>query len=287
MAVHDSNLPYVSTWCPGCGNFGIYNALKKALGELDLDLEQVALVTGIGCSGKIAQYVNAYRIETLHGRTLPVASGIKMANHTLTVIAEGGDGDGMGLGIGHFIHTARRNLDITYFLHNNQIYGLTKGQPSPTSDTGMVTKFTPPPQGNIERSVNVVQMALSAGATFVARGFAANIPQLVQLMKQAIAHRGFAVVDILQQCVTFNKLNTLQWYQQRVVPVENIEGYEAQDLQQALALSMLWGDRIPVGVFYQTERPTYGDSLRQLEQGPLVHQAISDIDIASLMKAFG
>jgi 2-oxoglutarate/2-oxoacid ferredoxin oxidoreductase subunit beta len=287
MAVLDSNLPYVSTWCPGCGNFGIYNSLKKAFGELNLDLEQVALVTGIGCSGKIAQYVNTYRIETLHGRTLPVASGIKMANHTLSVIAEGGDGDGMGLGIGHFIHTARRNLDITYFLHNNQIYGLTKGQASPTSDTGMVTKFTPPPQGNIEHAVNVVQMALSAGATFVARGFAANIAQLVQLMKQAIAHRGFAVVDILQPCVTFNKLNTLQWYQQRVVPVENMEGYDIQNLQQALALSMLWGERIPVGVFYQAERPTYSDSLRQLEQGPLVQQAISDIDIAALMKAFG
>jgi 2-oxoglutarate ferredoxin oxidoreductase subunit beta len=141
---------YVSTWCPGCGNYGILNALKKAFAIAGLDLEQTVLVSGIGCAAKIAQYVDVYRIETLHGRTLPVATGIKLANHKLTVVAEGGDGDGMGIGMGHFIHTARRNLNIAYFIHNNQIYGLTKGQSSPTSELGAITKFTPAPVGNVE-----------------------------------------------------------------------------------------------------------------------------------------
>lgn len=281
---NDVNLSYVPTWCPGCGNFGIFNALKKAFGDLGLDLEQTVLVSGIGCSSKIAQYVNTYRIETLHGRTLPVATGVKLANHRLTVIAEGGDGDGMGIGMGHFIHTARRNLDIAYFIHNNQIYGLTKGQSSPTSELGAVTKFTPAPLGNVEQPINIAQMAVSAGATFVARAFTGDIKQLADLMVQAVKHPGFAVVDILQPCVSFNHLNTYQWYRQRIVDVTTLPDYDPADRARALALSGLWGDHIPVGVFYRQVKPTFVDSLPQLAGEPLAGRGIDGINIDGLMR---
>lgn len=279
----DIQLAYVPTWCPGCGNYGIQNALKKALADLELDLEATVLVTGIGCSSKIAQYLNLYRIETLHGRSLPVATGVKLANHRLTVIAEGGDGDGLGLGLGHFVHTARRNLDIAYFIHNNQIYGLTKGQSSPTSDLGAITKFTPPPGGNVERPVNIMSMALAAGATFVARGFAGDIAGLAALMAGAIRHPGFAVVDILQPCVSFNHLNTYQWYRQRVTDLSALPGYDPADRERAVALASRWGDTIPVGLFYREVRPTFTDSLPQLTGRPLADRPPDAIDIRRLM----
>ncbi|WP_378954657.1 thiamine pyrophosphate-dependent enzyme [Pelosinus sp. sgz500959] len=284
MAAHDINLPYVPTWCTGCGDYGILNALKKAMGILNLDLEQTVLATGVGCSSKISQYVNTYRIETLHGRSLPVATGIKLANHNLTVIAEGGDGDGMGLGMGHFVHTARRNLDITYFIHNNQIYGLTKGQASPTSDLGVVTKFTPAPLGNVEQPINIVKMALNVGATFVARAFVSNSTQLANLMAEAIRHPGFSVIDILQPCVSFNHINTYQWYQQRIKPIEEMEGYNPDQLESALSLATLWGEQIPVGLFYRKIKPTFNGSLPQLTQAPLATQDIQHIDISKVMK---
>ncbi len=273
--------PYVPTWCLGCGNFGILHAWKKAVDLLKLDPEQIALVSGIGCSSKIAQYVNTYRIETLHGRTLPVATGVKLANHGLTVIAEGGDGDGMGLGMGHFIHTARRNLDITYFVHNNQIYGLTKGQTSPTSDLGAVTKFSPPPRGNVEQPINITQTALQAGATFVARSTAAD-PQLADIMARAITHKGFAVVDILQPCVSFNHVNTYQWYRDRIYRLEEAE-HDPADYAQAAGVAGQWGERIPVGVIYQNSRLTFEESLPQLSAGPLIQQTVDNIMVTGLM----
>lgn len=275
-------LPYVPTWCPGCGNFGIFTGLKKAFSRLELDPEQTALVTGIGCSSKIAQYLNTYRIETLHGRTLPVATGVKLANHRLTVIAEGGDGDGMGLGMGHFIHTARRNLDITYVIHNNQIYGLTKGQASPTSDLGALTKFTPPPKGNVEQPINIVRMALQAGASFVVRSTAADA-KLADILAAAISHPGFAVVDILQPCVSFNHVNTYQWYQERVYDLSSLPDYNPGDFAAAAAVAGQWGDKIPVGIIYRTDRPTFEASLPQLAAGALVEQSLSDINLSSLM----
>lgn len=285
MSATDIQLPYVPTWCQGCGNYGILNAWKKAASVLNLDLENTVLVNGIGCSSKIGQYLNTYRIETLHGRSLPVATGVKLANHKLTVIAEGGDGDGTGLGMGHFIHTARRNLDITYFIHNNQIYALTKGQSSPTTDPGVVTKFTPPPLGNIEKSINLVQLALSAGATFVARSSAANIPHLVETMVAAVRHPGFAVVDILQPCVSFNHVNTYQWYQERVKPLDTMEGYDPNDLSKALELGSLWGDCIPIGIFYQTVRTQFSESLPQLKEKTLSEQALTGADVRPLFEA--
>jgi 2-oxoglutarate/2-oxoacid ferredoxin oxidoreductase subunit beta len=280
--MENAKTPYSSTWCLGCGNFGIFSALQKVFSQLKLDPEQTALVTGIGCSSKIAQYINTYRIETLHGRTLPVATGVKLANHTLTVIAEGGDGDGMGIGVGHFIHAARRNLDITYFIHNNQIYGLTKGQASPTSDLGAITKFTPPPQGNVEQPINIVQLALQAGATFVARSSAAD-PQLTDLMAQAIRHKGFAVLDILQPCVSFNPVNTYKWYQERVYRLQELPDYDSTDFVKASAVAGQWGDKIPIGVVYHTARPTFEDSLPQLTKEPLAKQPLQDISVNALM----
>ncbi|MBP2636161.1 MAG: 2-oxoacid:acceptor oxidoreductase, beta subunit, pyruvate/2-ketoisovalerate family [Firmicutes bacterium] len=281
MSAYDFNLDYVPTWCPGCGNFGIFNSLKKAFTTLELDLEQTVLVNGIGCSSKIGQYVNCYRIETLHGRSLPVATGIKLANHGLTVIAEGGDGDGMGLGMGHFVHTARRNLDISYFIHNNQVYGLTKGQTSPTSELGMFTKFTPPPLGNVERPVNIVDMAISLGASFVARAYTGDMNLLADMMVQAIRHRGFAVVDILQPCVSFNSVNTYAWYQQRVRNIA--DDHDPANREQAKSLAGRWGDEIPVGVFFREERPTFADSMAQLKDRTLTAKTLSGVDISGLM----
>lgn len=280
--MEELKMQYVPTWCIGCGNYGILNALKKAISSLDINLDQLALVTGIGCSSKISQYVNTYRVETLHGRSLPVATGVKLANHQLTVIAEGGDGDGMGLGIGHFIHTARRNLDITYIIHNNQIYGLTKGQASPTSDLGAITKFTPAPLGSVEQPINIVQMALQAGATWVGRSTAAD-PQLADYMVQAVRHKGFAVLDILQPCVSFNHVNTYKWYQERVYRLETLPGYDAADYAKAAAIAGQWGEKIPIGVIYRTERRTFEESLPQLAGRPLVEQPIDSIAISALM----
>lgn len=280
--MEDLKVNYNPTWCPGCGNFGIFSALKKAFSLVALDPEQIALVTGIGCSSKIAQYINTYRIETLHGRTLPVATGVKLANHRLTVIAEGGDGDGMGLGMGHFIHTARRNLNITYLIHNNQIYGLTKGQASPTSDLGAITKFTPPPKGNVEQPINIIQMALQAGATFVARSTAAD-PHLADIIAQAINHKGFSVLDILQPCVSFNHVNTYKWYQDRVYHLNTLPEYNPSDFQAAAAVAGQWGTDIPIGVFYRTDRMTFEDSLTQLADRTLVSQPLEDISLSLLM----
>jgi len=279
--IDNSKTAFAPTWCPGCGNFGIWNAWKKAMALAQLEPEQTALVTGIGCSSKIAQYINVYRIETLHGRTLPVATGVKLANHRLTVIAEGGDGDGMGIGMGHFIHTARRNLDIAYFIHNNQIYGLTKGQTSPTSELGTITKFTPAPLGNVERPINIVQLALQGGATFVARSSAAD-PALPDIMAAAITHKGFAVVDILQPCVTFNAVNTYEWYRQRLNKVPS--SHDCADFARAMAVAGEWGEKIPGGVIYQAVRPTYEATIRQLQQEPLAYQSITDISVEALME---
>ena len=284
MSAKDFISAYTSTWCPGCGNFGILNALKKACAVLDLDLEQTVQVTGIGCSSKIAQYTNMYRIETLHGRTMPVATGIKLANHRLTVIVDGGDGDGMGLGMGHFVHTARRNLDISYFIHNNQVYALTKGQTSPTSELGAVTKFSPAPLGNVERPINIVKLALSVGATFVARSYAGDLQHLSDTMVAAVRHKGFSVVDILQPCVSFNKLNSYEWYQKRIYRLDAGGGYDPSNLQQAQQVGAEWGDRIPTGIFYQEKRMTLEESIPQLQNKTLVERPAAVTDIRALMQ---
>ena len=247
-------------WCPGCGNYGIQAALKNAIVELGLDTSSLVIATGIGCGSKINHWVKCYGFEGLHGRPLPVATGIKLANPSLTVLAAGGDGDGYGLGMGHFIHSMRRNLDITYIVQNNQIYGLTTGQTSPTSGKGTRTKSTP--AGSIELPVNPIALALVSGATYVARGYAGDVPHLTALIAGAIAHHGFALVDVLQPCVTFNKIDTYDFFAKRVYKLEAAEGWTSDagmGLAAAVEKAREWGDKIPIGLFYREERPTYED----------------------------
>jgi len=256
-------------WCPGCGNFGILRALNKALVDLGLEPNQILLVSGIGQAGKLPHYTKGNIFNSLHGRPLPVAVGAKIANPSLRVIAVSGDGDAYGEGGNHFVHTARRNHDITYLVHNNQVYGLTKGQASPTSDPGFVTGSTPEGAANAE---NPVMMAIASGATFVARSFAGDVNHLSDMIKKGLNHHGFAVIDILQPCVTFNHKNTFAWYQQRVYRIEEGSGYDPVDKIAALNRSQEWGDKIPIGVFYQMTAPTYEDQLTVLKSGALAEQ---------------
>jgi len=256
-------------WCPGCGNFGILKAVNRALVELKLEPHQVLMVSGIGQAGKLPHYSRANVFNSLHGRALPVAIGAKLANPELTVIAIGGDGDGYGEGGNHLLHALRRNHDITYLVHDNQIYALTKGQASPTSDEGFVTKTT---LEGAAPAINPVALAVAGGASFVARGFAGDIDHLSKVIQQAIRHRGFSLIDILQPCVTFNHKNTFQWYRERVYRLR--EEYNPADKQQARARAEEWGERIPIGVIYRQERATFEERQPALKQGPLVRQAI-------------
>lgn len=235
------------TWCPGCGDYGLLRGLQLALAKLDLDPSQVVIVSGIGCSSNLPHFVKAYGYHSLHGRALPTAQGIKMANPNLIVIAAGGDGDGYGIGVGHLVHACRRNLDITYVVMNNQIYGLTTGQTSPTSDFGSKTKSTP--DGNYEYSLNPIFLAISAGATFVARTFSGEPEHMSEIIAKAIQHKGFALVDDISPCVTYNKKNTYQWFKERVYKLEDI-GHDPFDINQAIQRATEWEDKIPIGIFY-------------------------------------
>lgn len=269
-------------WCPGCGNFGILNALKKALVELDLEPHKVLMVSGIGQAGKLPHYTRGNVLNVLHGRTLPAAAGAKIANPELTVIAVGGDGDGYGEGGNHFLHSVRRNHDITYLVHNNQVYALTKGQASPTSDVGFVTKTTP---HGASTPLNSLAVAIAAGGTFVARGFSGDPDHLTGLIKSGIQHRGFALIDILQPCVSFNRRNTFAWYKERVYRLEETS-HQASDRFAAMEKSQEWDERIPVGVFYRQERPTFEGEFPVLRKGPLVKQAIDPAQVGALLDEF-
>jgi 2-oxoglutarate ferredoxin oxidoreductase subunit beta len=271
-------------WCAGCGNFGIVNALKKALTELEIGPDGVVVVSGIGCSAKLPHFTNINGFHAIHGRALPVATGVKLASDGVKVVAVTGDGDGMSIGGAHFINTIRRNVDIAHILHNNAVYGLTTGQVAPTSERGFVTKTTP--RGSAEEPVHPVPLALVSGATFVARTFVGDFKHLVATYKKAIEHRGYAIVDTLQPCVTFNKVNTYEWYQERVYRLAD-EGHDPSSFRQAMLRGYEWGDRIPVGVFFRTERPTMEDSMLGLKKGPLCRRDISNVDISSLVERFG
>jgi 2-oxoglutarate ferredoxin oxidoreductase subunit beta len=252
-----------SWWCPGCGDYGVLAALKSALAELGKNPKDVAFVSGIGCSGKITGYLHAYAFHGVHGRALPVATAVKLANKNLTVIAAGGDGDGYAIGAGHFIHAVRRNPDVTYIVMDNQTYGLTKGQSSPTSPTGYVTGTSP--SGHPEAPINGLAVALGAGATFLARGFSAHPKQLVDLLKQAIAHKGFSIVEVESPCVTYNKVNTYAWFKENVFYLDGT--YDPTDKVEAFKILTSEG-KMPLGVFYRDERPTLEDLLLR-EQVPV------------------
>jgi 2-oxoglutarate ferredoxin oxidoreductase subunit beta len=270
-------------WCPGCGNFGILKALNEALVGLEIEPHRVLLVSGIGQAGKLPHYTRGNVFNSLHGRPVPPAIGAKIVNPDLVVIAVSGDGDAYGEGGNHFIHAARRNHDITYLVHNNQVYGLTKGQASPTSDAGFVTKTTPEGASN---PVNPIALAIVSGASFVARGFAGDSGHLAGLIKQGILHRGFSLVDILQPCVSFNHRNTFQWYHQRVYKLEDESGYEPTDKKAALEKAFEWGDKIPIGIIYRQELPVYEDNLPALREGALVSREIAPQRAEKLIAEF-
>jgi 2-oxoglutarate/2-oxoacid ferredoxin oxidoreductase subunit beta len=258
-------------WCPGCGDFGVLAAVQKALVELQIPKHEVVTISGIGCSSNFPGFIDTYGMHTLHGRSLPVASGMKLANHAMTVLVTGGDGDGFGIGAGHFMHTMRRNIDLTYLVMDNQIYGLTTGQTSPTSRPGMKTKSMP--FGNLESPVNPISLALAAGATFVARGFSADQKHLTELVKRGIEHKGFSFIDIFSPCVTYNHDNTFQWFRPRVKKLEDNPSYDPGDWAAAMEKSLLWGDEIPIGLFFErTDVPTLHEVEPVLKPGPLVHQ---------------
>lgn len=271
-------------WCPGCGNFGILNAVKQALIELNLEPYQVMIVSGIGQAPKLPHYLKCNTFNGLHGRTLPVATGIKAVNHKLTVLAVGGDGDGYAEGGNHFIHAMRRNPDIAYLVHDNQVYGLTKGQASPTTNTGFQSGTTP--FGSFEFPLNPIMLAIASNCSFVARGFAGDISHLTKIIKEAVLHKGFALVDILQPCVTFNKINTYEWYKKRVYKLDEQANYNPLDKIEALKKAEEWGDRIPIGVIYKSERPVFEDNVLQNKEVPLVDQQLDPPDIKRILEQF-
>jgi len=250
-------------WCPGCGDFTVLSALQTALFELGLKPHQVLVVSGIGCSSNLPGFINAYGMHTLHGRSLAVATGAKMGNHELTVICTGGDGDGYGIGGNHFVHTMRRNVDLTYIVMDNQIYGLTTGQVSPTSIKGMKTKSTP--YGSVENPINPIPMAIVGGATYVARAFSAKQRHMIEILKGAIQHKGFSLVDVFSPCVTYNKDNTYKWFNPRVKILEE-QGHDPANFDKAIERGYQWGDEIPIGLFWRrSDLP----SLDELE--PVLH----------------
>ncbi len=259
-------------WCPGCGDFGVLRALELAAQKLQLPTKDIFVVSGIGCSSNLPGFFHAYGVHSLHGRAVAVASGAKLANHELHVVITGGDGDGYGIGLGHFIHAMRRNLDLTYIVMNNQIYGLTTGQASPTTTKGHKTKSTP--RGNVELPINPVALALVSGATYVARGFSGENKHLADLIAGGIAHHGFALVDVFSPCVTYNLVNTYPWFKQRVYKIEDEKGYDTSDSVAAMRKAQEWEPKIPIGVFYKGEEATYEDSEPALKKGPLVRQPL-------------
>jgi 2-oxoglutarate/2-oxoacid ferredoxin oxidoreductase subunit beta len=269
-----------TAWCPGCGNFGILKAFNQALVDLLIEPSRLLMVSGIGQAGKLPHYTKGNVLNVLHGRPLPSAIGAKIVNPELIVIAISGDGDAYGEGGNHFLHSVRRNHDITYLVHDNRVYGLTKGQASPTSDAGFVTKTSLDGAWN---PLNPLTVALAAGASFVARGFSGDIVHLSSIIKMGINHKGFALIDILQPCVSFNHKNTFTWYKERVYKLEGDQSIDTGNKNIALAKAEEWGDRIPIGVFYQKQMPTFEDQLHVSPGNPLVKQAIKPEKVAALL----
>lgn len=260
---------YETAWCPGCGNFSILKCLKQSLEELGKDPHEVLLVAGIGQAAKTPQYLSANSFCGLHGRALPAAIAAKIANQNLTVIVNSGEGDSYGEGGNHFIHNIRRNVDITHFVHDNQIYGLTKGQASPTSEVGHVTDVQT--EGSMNTPFNPVLMAIAAGAGFVARAFSGDSEHLTAIMKKAILYKGYSLVDILQPCISFNKVNTFAYYQKRIYKLDS--DYNPYDKVEAIKKSLEFGDQIPLGVIYQEEKRTFHEKNSVLSSGvPLLDQ---------------
>ena len=257
-------------WCPGCGDFSIQAAIQRAAANVGLEPEQLAVVSGIGCSGRISGYINAYGFHGIHGRALPIAQGLKLANRDLTVIASGGDGDGFAIGMGHTVHAIRRNVNITYIVMDNQIYGLTKGQTSPRSAVGFKTKSTP--EGAIESTLSPLEIALASGATFVAQSFSSDLKQLTALIEAGIQHEGFSLINVFSPCVTFNKINTYDWFKEHIINLDTVENYDPSNRVMAMTKLMETGGMITGLIYQDTSRRSYENLVPGFREEPLAHQ---------------
>jgi 2-oxoglutarate ferredoxin oxidoreductase subunit beta len=272
----------VPAWCPGCGNFGILKAFKQAMVDLGLEPNGFTLVSGIGQSGKFPHYTKCNTFNGLHGRTLPVATGIKLVNRSMAVIAVAGDGDCYGEGGNHLIHAIRRNIDVSVFVHDNQVYGLTKGQASPTTMGGVETKVQP--YGVLAEPLNPLALAVALDCGFVARGYAGDQEHLSEMMKAAVNHKGFALLDILQPCVTYNRLNTFAWFKERVYHLDS--SYDPSNRAAAFTRALEFGARIPLGIIYKNERPSFGEKLPVIEGPDLVDRPFDPSSLGDITKDF-
>ncbi|OGJ84993.1 MAG: 2-oxoacid ferredoxin oxidoreductase [Candidatus Raymondbacteria bacterium RifOxyA12_full_50_37] len=271
-------------WCPGCGNFGILNAMKKALTGLGRLPKDIVLVSGIGQAAKLPHYVHCNCFNGLHGRALPAATGIKIANTNLTVIVTTGDGDCYGEGGNHLIHAIRRNIDITVVVHDNQIYGLTKGQASPTTEKGQITKTQR--NGVITEPLHPMEMAIALGCGFVARGFSKELDHLSWLISEGVRHRGFSLIDALQPCVTFNKHNTYEWYSERVYKLGEQVPYDPSIKAAAYEKASEWENKIPIGIIYRKEAPSYDQMTGLDKMPPLVEHDVERTRIDEILDDF-
>jgi 2-oxoglutarate ferredoxin oxidoreductase subunit beta len=273
-------------WCPGCGDFSVQAAIQRAAANVGLEPEGLAIVSGIGCSGRISGYINAYGFHGIHGRSLPIAQGVKMANRDLTVIASGGDGDGFAIGMGHTVHAIRRNIDVTYIVMDNQIYGLTKGQASPRSAEGFKTKSTP--QGTIESAISPLEVAMAAGATFVAQSFSSNLKQLTAVIEAGLNHKGFSLINVFSPCVTFNKVNTYDWFKENIVDLDEIPDYDYTNRVMAMTKIMETNSML-TGIIYQNkDKKSYEDSIPSFAKDGLAKQdlQISEADFNKMLTEF-
>lgn len=260
-------------WCPGCGDFSVQAAIQRAAANIGLEPEKLAVISGIGCSGRISGYINSYGVHGIHGRALPLAQGVKMANRDLTVIAAGGDGDGFAIGMGHTVHAIRRNINITYIVMDNQIYGLTKGQTSPRSAAGFKTKSTP--LGSIEQAISPMETALSVGATFVAQSFSTDLKELTSLIEAGIQHDGFSFINVFSPCVTYNKVNTYDWFKEHLTKLSDVEGYSASNREMAMQ-TLMEHNGLVTGLIYQNkERPSYQELIPSYAKTPLTQSELT------------
>ncbi|MFJ8261461.1 2-oxoacid:ferredoxin oxidoreductase subunit beta [Rummeliibacillus sp. NPDC094406] len=273
-------------WCPGCGDFSVQAAIQRAAANLEIEPHELAVVSGIGCSGRLSGYINSYGLHGIHGRALPIAQGLKMANRDLNVIATGGDGDGFAIGMGHTIHSIRRNIDITYVVMDNQIYGLTKGQTSPRSAAGFVTKSTP--GGAIEPSLKPLEVALSSGATFVAQSFSTDLKELTAIIEAGMKHKGFSFINVFSPCVTYNKVNTYDWFKEHITKLSSIEGYDSTNRAEAMK-TVMEHEGLVTGIIYQNDdEPSYQEKIIGYNEEPLnkADIMIKEEELNELMKEF-
>ncbi|WP_338754117.1 2-oxoacid:ferredoxin oxidoreductase subunit beta [Bacillus sp. FJAT-52991] len=273
-------------WCPGCGDFSVQAAIQRAAANVGLTPEKLAVISGIGCSGRISGYINSYGLHGIHGRALPIAQGVKMANKDLTVIASGGDGDGFAIGMGHTIHAMRRNIDLTYVVMDNQIYGLTKGQTSPRSAEGFKTKSTP--QGAIESALSPMELAITSGATFVAQSFSTDLKELTAIIEAGIEHKGFSIINVFSPCVTYNKINTYDWFKEHLTKLSTIEEYDSSNRELAMN-TLMKHDSLVTGIIYQNkEKPSYQQLVYGYSDEPLTAQdlKLEDAHFNKLVKEF-